>query len=446
MQVAQPTVALGLGLVVHAAAAQVSSGDPSSASGVAAGPNQPQGSAQAAATQAPSSPPAAGLIRSNPASPLPNPNLASTAAVPPRRGFLRAEPFDVYPTIGVGLGWTDNLLGQAANPISTGFLALSPRATAETRSGAHTHSLRYGGSYGRYFDSPADDFAVHEFVGTTVNQFTARADLNATAFYLVQQDPRGLTSRQLSAEPDRWNGFGARMTIGYGALSAQGRLEWDVGFTDKQYRNNFSVTENLNVTTYDTAARFFYRTGSRTRVLTEMRYARFDYDSGRFSSDETRLLGGVAWDFAASTTGSFRAGYVRKNFDQQALSDYSSFTAEAALRYLIRSYSVVEFAGGRTPSDFFGTGFFNVDTYASAAWTHKWAGFLSTRMTLAHLNQDVRGADRIDKTTHIGMGGFFDVRSWLRLGAEFQHSRRASGDPNFEYTRNLVLFTVGATL
>lgn len=393
-----------------------------------------------------SAPPVSDLVRSNPAAPLPNPNLAASAALPPRRGFLRAEPFDIYPWLGVGLGWTNNLLGQATDPISTSFLVASPRVSAETRTGAHVHTLRYSGSYGKYFDSSADDFAVHEFVASTVNQFTARADLTASAYYLLQQDPRGLTTRTISTEPDRWNGYGARMTLGYGALSAQGRIEVDLGLTDKQYKNNPSVTQNLSVSTIDTAGRFFYRTGPRTRLLTELRYTHFDYDTGRFTNDETRLLGGFTWDLSASTSGSVKAGYVRKNFAQASLADYGAFTAETAFRFLIRSYSILDVAAGRAPSDFFGTGYFNVDTYATAAWSHRWAGYFSTRALVSYLNQDVRGANRTDSTTNLGIGGFFDARTWLRFGVELQHARRSSDDANFAFSRNVLMLTVGATL
>lgn len=444
LKLAVPAVALGLYLLTTQVAAQSPSGTAPGAPSTQPPPNvtAPTSTSTAVTT----APPAAELVRNNPAAPLPTPNLASSAALPPRRGYIRVEPIDVYPSLGFGLGWTDNLLGQSSNPISTGFVLVSPRLQAEVQTGGHIHALRYGGSYGKYFSSSADNFAIHEFVGSTRNQFTARADLAATAYYLIQQDPRGLTSRAISTEPDRWNGYGARVTFGYGALSAPGRLEFDLGATEKSYVNNESITQDLNVGTVDAAGRFFLRAGPRTRLFTEVRLTRFDYLTGRYSNEEARVLGGVSWDLSASTSGTFKAGYVRKDFDQSALADYRAFTSELALRYFIRSYSVVEVAAGRVPSDFYGTGYFNVDTYATAAWTHRFASFLSTRAFLSHLIQDVRGVNRTDATTAIGLGSYFDVRTWMRLGVELQHSRRTSDDLAFEYSRNLLLFTIGATL
>ena len=38
------------------------------------------------------------------------------------------------------------------------------------------------------------------------------------------------------------------------------------------------------------------------------------------------------------------------------------------------------------------------------------------------------------------------MRRWLRLGAEVTHSERDSNDNNFDYKKNLLLFTVGLVL
>ncbi len=433
---ARPAVALLFCLIASTAAAQ---GSPAPA---------PAPSVTPVSTPAPAAAPApAGdLVRTNPAAPQPNPNLASTGAVPGRRGFYRAEPFDIYPFLGVGLGWTDNLLGQATNPVSSSLLVVSPRVQAETRTGAHVHSLRYGGSYGHYASSSADDFAVHEFVASTVNQFSARTDLSANAYYLQQQDPRGLSVRAILAEPDRWQGYGANVRAGYGAISAQGRLEGDLGFTSKTYSNNREVTARLDVSTVDGAGRFFYRLTPRIRALTELRMTAFDYDSASLDNLETRMLVGATWDISATSIGTAKVGYVRKNFDDARLQDYGAFAVDAAFRYLPRTYSFIDVAVSRLPSDSFGTGFFTVDTWLAASWTHRWTSYVSTRATLNRLGQDFQGVARQDTTLGAGLAAYFDARTWLRFGVELSRQDRSSNDANFEYTRNQLLFSVGATL
>jgi polysaccharide biosynthesis protein VpsM len=121
---------------------------------------------------------------------------------------------------------------------------VSPRVRADVKTGADTYALTYGGNFGHYFSSSANDFAEHALVATSSNQFTARTDLQAAAFYLVKQDPGGSVDRSFSGTPDRWHGAGAIATLGYGAPSAQGRLELDLGVTDKRYLNNREITQD----------------------------------------------------------------------------------------------------------------------------------------------------------------------------------------------------------
>ncbi len=51
------------------------------------------------------------LVTPRAAVPLPNPNLAYSAAYPNQRGFVRAEPFFIYPFLAMGIGQNDNLTG-----------------------------------------------------------------------------------------------------------------------------------------------------------------------------------------------------------------------------------------------------------------------------------------------------------------------------------------------
>jgi polysaccharide biosynthesis protein VpsM len=401
-----------------------------------------------AAPAAPSTPVGTGIIPYGAAAPQPNPNLSYNAALPDRRGFFREEPFFIYPFVGLGYGHNNNLTGTNVAPISSSFWVLSPRVIAELKSGSHTNAFTYSGNFGRYQSSSPDNFNEHEFVATTSNQFTARSDLTARAYYLIKSDPRGLLNRPFSAEPDRWNAVGADATYGYGALSAQGRFEFDLGFTDKQYQNNRDITELWDISTLNFATRFFYRIAPRTRLLAEFRDTEYDYKSSSslLDNSEQRYLVGATWDIAAATSGTVKLGYMTKNFKDPSLKDYSGGNLEATIRWLPRTYSLVDFIARRSAVDSSGTGIFTVDTTVGAIWNHHWWQYFSTRALATHVNSEFQGLSRTDRISTLTLGGYFDVRTWLRLGAEVTRQTRDSTDPTAEFKRNLLLFTVGATL
>ena len=45
-----------------------------------------------------------------------------------------------------------------------------------------------------------------------------------------------------------------------------------------------------------------------------------------------------------------------------------------------------------------------------------------------------------------GLAEFFDIRTWLRLGLEYSYENRNSTDAASEFSRNIVLLTIGGTL
>jgi polysaccharide biosynthesis protein VpsM len=389
------------------------------------------------------------LIRRNPASPLPNPDLASGAAFPAQRGFIRdAEPFFIYPFLGVGVGYNDNLTGVPSDRISSAFLVVSPRVRADVKTGGDTYVLTYSGNYGHYFSSSANDFNEHAVVATSSNQFTARADLQAAAFYLVKQDPGGSVDRAFTGTPDRWNGAGATATFGYGAPSAQGRGELDLGVTDKRYQNNREITEAFDVSTWNVGARFFYRIAPNTRLLAEIRHTEYDYrlSSSPLDSSEQRYLLGATWDLTAATSGTVKVGYITKRFKQEGLDDYAGPTAEAALRWLPRTYSAVDIFAQYAPSDSTGAGNFTVDKSVGAKWEHQWKSYFLTRALGSYVKSDFQGVSRTDHISRVSIGAYFDVRTWLRLGAELSHENRNSTDTTFDFSRNVVLLTIAGTL
>jgi hypothetical protein len=382
----------------------------------------------------------------NPASPLPNPDLGSNAAFPPQRGFIRAEPVFIYPYLGVGFGYNDNLTGVSDDRIRSGFVVISPRVKMDAKSGGHTYELTFDGNFGKYFSSSANDFTEAILAARSINQFTARADLQATAFYIINQDPGGSVDRPFTGTPDRWHAGGVLATFGYGAPSAQGRLEFDAGGTDKRYTNNREFTEAFDVATWYAGARFFYRVAPNTRLLAEFRHTTYDYRSSPVDSSEERYLLGGTWDITALTSGTVKIGYITKRFKEEGIDDYAGPTGEISIRWQPRTYSNVEVFGLYAPADTTGTGVFTLDTSIGVRWEHYWRSYFLTRVFATYVNSELRGADRTDHIGRVGIGAFYDIRPWLRIGADYAFDNRNSNVPGFDFSRNVFLITIAGTL
>lgn len=392
------------------------------------------------------SPIASTLIPYNSAIPIPLGAVYLNNAFPAQRGFVRAEPFFIYPSVALGFGNNSNVLLQKDNTLSTSIVQMSPKVVAELKSGGSAHAFSYQGSFSRYSKSSADNTDDHELVAQTRNQFSARADLNGQAYYLSRSEPRFSLNRTSGDRPDHFNAFGALGTFGYGAQAAQGRFEVDMGFTDKSYTNNRLVTEAFDATSFNIAGRFLYRISPRMRLLAEARDTEISFKGSNLDNAERRLLFGAALDGSAALSGTAKIGYVNKNFKDGSLQDFNALAAEVALRWQPLTYSQIDVLAQRLPRDSTGTGTSTLDSVLGVTWNHRWQSFISTYASARYVNSDFKGVSRTDKISNFSVGGYFDIRTWLRLGLRVDLDNRSSTESTVEFKRNLLMFTVGATL
>lgn len=383
------------------------------------------------------------------AAPLPSPFSSVNIVYPGSRGFVRTDSFFVYPFAGVGLGYNSNPSAAQSGGSGSMLGVLGVRLLGSAKTGASVFELGYTGNYGHYFESSKDDFNNHELVGRASRQFSARTDVEGSLYWLHKTDPRGVVAQQVVLDqPNQWSALGGTLTAGYGAREAKGRFELDLGLSDKTYTNNRAYTTSLDVTSMNVAGRFYYRWQPRTRVFTELRAARYDYQLSTSLSDNTEYRAGlgVTWDATAVTSGTVRIGWMNKDFNSAAVKDYTGLYVDALLRWAPKTYSWVDLIANYGAQDTSGVGTYSVTSALAAAWTHKWRNHFQTRALLSAQNSDFRNVVRTDRLYTIGYGGFYDLRSWLRLGLEATYQNRQSTDDVWDFDRSILMFTVGGTL
>lgn len=381
-----------------------------------------------------------------------------------RRSFEQGEMILTEPVFGVplrfenglhifasglaGIGYNDNVVGTATNTVGSTVLSAQPRIVGEMKKAGDRYTLSYTGNYTRYTNSAADNFNNHRFQLAGDNYFSSRSRLGWSAGYVDQVDPRGSTNRAVSAEPDRWTAPVARGLYTYGAKGAQGRFEVEGALQNKRYQNNRVITEGYDVDTQAYSGRFFARVMPKTSAVFEVRHIKADYKlaTSPYDNRDNRLLVGLTWEAAAKTTGSFKIGRQKKNFDLASMTDASRGTWEAAIRWEPLTYSTFDLITSRAAADSTGVGSYTNTTQTALVWNHQWAGYLSTRATLGALKSDFAGTDRSDSTRNVGLGVFYGLGSKYRAGLELVQTRRNSSIDAFDFTRNTTFLSLEGTL
>jgi polysaccharide biosynthesis protein VpsM len=364
-----------------------------------------------------------------------------------RGGAVRMGPLFVYPELAFGFGRNDNITGTKTDKVASNFYTLQPGITAELKTRADTYSLQYQGNFTRYVSSKDDNVDQHYTAFNAENIFTGRSKINWLLAYTQGYDARGSnnTSTNLD-EPSRWSMPQAKAMYSYGAQGAKGRIEVEAGTTHKSYLNNRDTMDVYDRNTNSYAGRFFYRIQPKTSLLFEARGAKNDYTASDATLDnkERRYYIGAEWEATAATSGSFKIGRMTKDFDQTG-TKASGGSWEAAVRWEPLTYSYIDFLSSKSIDDPDGLGEYQVNKNYSAVWNHAWSSYVSSHVSIGKTNTKYEG-DRTDDIYRYGVGMSYDMRRWLRLNVDYNYTTRDSTDADYEYNRNVLMFSVQGTL
>ncbi len=379
-----------------------------------------------------------------------SPVIMTTPIDPDTAAYKTESGLYLYPSVFVGYGYNDNLQTSQTDAVGSSFLNAAPQLVAEMKKSGDRYTAFLGANGTRYTNSSDDNYTNADVNVAGDNYFSARARAGWSLGYVNGSDARGSNNRPVGTEPDKWHVTKAAGTFIYGAPEAQGRAEFDLGTQRKAYDNNRTVTatSDLDVTSY--AGRLFYRLGSHTLAVAELRNARNLYvnSASTASSVERRYYGGITWDATALTTGVFKIGRMTKDFDNASRSAHSGDSWEAAVRWAPKTYSIVELQTSKATSEATGLEDYTIVTGTDLTWNHKWSNSLTSRVGLGVVVTDFvgTGINRKDTANNYALTVDYQLLRWLKMGVDITLTDSSSNVANQSFKRNVTMFTLNATL
>jgi hypothetical protein len=305
----------------------------------------------------------------------------------------------LYPSVKVGVGHDDNVILSNTNEIDSAFFMLAPVARLVGEGSKTRMEFGYEGEYTSYEDSSADNYDDHRLYHILDLTMSDRVRLGYDIEYRYDHDGRGTTDiPNASGEPDEWESFGATGRFGFGAMSAQGRLQFEASVVDKEYQNNRANTVSQDKIDTGAKGTFFWRVGGRTDALAEVVYTDYDYKlaSSLQDNDATYYYAGVKWEATGKTSGSVRLGYGEKDFDSPLLEDPDIFSWDIGVTWEPRTYSTVDFITTNKIEDSTGQGSSIDKAQYRVNWRHEWQDRLSTTINGAYEDLEYNQSTRED--------------------------------------------------
>jgi polysaccharide biosynthesis protein VpsM len=355
-------------------------------------------------------------------------------------------PFFFTPLLGLAAGHDDNVFYSNVNEKSSTLYIASPSFRLDSRDENKAFTLGYGAQIGRYAQSQDDDYVDQNLNAGFDIALDRRNFLGVGYRYVRSHDPRGSTDRPISGSPDKYKLSTPSINYVFGSRGAQGRVEVYASEADRRYLNNRSTTESADRKSTELGGAFYWRVAPRTHVLAEARQADIRYRTNtQFNSEEDRYYAGVTWEATAATSGTLKAGRLRKKFDS-GLSTDSTSSWEAIVSWAPRTYSKFDVFSARTTNESTGLGSYILTSVTGVTWTHAWTSYLSTGVEGRYTKDEYQNFDRTDDTKMLGLRVGYKFRRWLTLGAEYTYTQRDSNVGTFEYDRNFYLLTATASM
>jgi hypothetical protein len=375
------------------------------------------------------------------------PTYAYPGDVPASGGVeLGDSGFFAKPFIGFGYGHDDNLFLQPNNTKSSPLLIASPGVKLDARRPGLVVQADYQVQAGHYTDSENDNY-VDQNLGFQVDSaLNERTFVRVGYGYVRGHDPRGSTDRPFSTHPDKYKLSTPNGTFAYGAPGAQGRVEVYYSDAHRDYLNNQDVTRVSDRDETTTGAAFYWRVGPKTYALIEGRDTKIDYDiQNPLSGHEHRAFLGVTWEATAATTGTFKVGQMKRDFDGPTPANRST-AWEGLVTWAPRTYSKFDLYTSRTTNESTGLGNFILTSVGGVTWSHGWTTYLSTEVLARYQRDAYQGFDRTDNTKSLGLKVGYRFRPWLTLGGEWTYTTRDSNLNQFDYDKNFYLLTATASM
>lgn len=387
--------------------------------------------------------------------------LAANAKAQSPPGSIPVGPMFVYPTLEVATTRDSNIALQPDSLRQSDTIwDLRPSVRLEAKKGVNTYDVTYSGDFGRYNTSKSDNFNNHDLGANADMSFDLRNRLKLGLDYQDKVDPRGTLNLPVQRTPNQWHQPSITGLYTYGAEGAKGRLEFQGGYLDKRYVNNRDVTAALDHSQTDYGGTFLWRVMPKTYATFNLKQSVFDYANQTtvFNSKNTSALVGLRWEATAATSGRFALGRTTKKFDRSAPGagnqDFSGTSWEGGINWKPRPYSSVDFITQRAANESTGLGSYDLNQAYQLLWTHAWTSRVSSKLTESYMTDRFAnapiaaagGTDREDTTKSTGLKLSFDIRRWLKAGAEYTYTLRNSNDSDFDYKRNQLMFSISGSL
>ena len=373
--------------------------------------------------------------------------------------FAKFEPavvpvggMGLMPTVNLQVKQDDNILSEETNPTSSLVTVVSPSLVLGADAGVNNYTLAYVGNFGFYSESEADNYTDSRVNFDVHQEFSPSLALDLGGEFDAGHEDRGagysIGNVAGLTEPDRYQTVGGSMLLNYGAQDSTGRVELAVDGNQRAYQTRLAQTAIFDRTVVHTRATFFYNLSAISSLLAEGNFSNIDYTDAAATIDSTvqRYYVGASWNVSDLTEGVVKAGWQIKDFANAAQTDFSGFGWEAGLNWTPMATTLINLTTASRTQETSSFGDYIDSKTVSGSLQHNISDLLSATITGDVTYNDYQPTDEEDGIVTAGVSMDYSMRRWLSTGVGYTYSTRKSNQPGLDYTRNIFLLNIQASM
>lgn len=254
-------------------------------------------------------------------------------------GIIKTGGVDIVPVLAVTEAYDTNVLYSEDNEKSSRVTKLRPSVVASMAVGANKYSVAAGAVIGRYANSSEDNYSDSNFLFDLRQSFTRKLTLDFKAKRINTHESRGLgysqgiTQGTLLAKPDQYNLNVFDGMLSYGSKDSLGRIELQLYSEAREYETRREIIKIRDRDIKGGDVTFYYHIMPKTSLLFEIGSRELTYIyNASYNSAEKRVLLGTTWDMTSLTSGTAKAGMLKKDFDTTLRKSASILSWEVSAR------------------------------------------------------------------------------------------------------------------
>jgi hypothetical protein len=372
-------------------------------------------------------------------------------------GSIDLGGFELIPALDITHASDDNVTRSSTGEIDSWKRIVSPEVVLLNNFGGNTLQFGYRLERGDYFSSSQDNYTDHFVSALYDYEINSRHRAKVTGEYEDGHDDRGTSfsigTGSVLETPDEYKSLTGDLVYSYGALTADARLDFLLGYEDLDYDRTEEayLARDRDFVTF--GGIFYYQVAPATDLVVDLRQTEVSYvyiieGGDTLDSTNSSILVGLQWESTAATSGFAKVGYQKKDFDSALREEFSGFDWELGVTWQPVERSTIEFSTRSDTNETNGEGNFIQRRSYGAVWNHQWLDRVSSRASFAFIDDVYEGStnNREDDITQLRLAVDYQFKRWMKIEVGYQYDERESTVESIDYDRNLFSIGVRVTL